>query len=117
MENRIMNSLGFRIGRWSLLFSLAIVFVMSSSARADDPASLYKAKCVACHAADGSGTPVGIKLGAHDLRSADVQKLSEAELTEIISNGKNKMPAYAKTVKPDDVKGLVAFIRSLAAKK
>jgi mono/diheme cytochrome c family protein len=117
MENRIMNSLGFRIGRWLLLFSLAIAFVMSSSARADDPASLYKAKCVACHAADGSGTPVGIKLGAHDLRSADVQKMSEAELTEIISNGKNKMPAYAKTLKPDDVKGLVAFIRSLAAKK
>ena|ERR1700722_15921219 len=113
-----MNVLRLRVAH-KLLLTLAIAFFLSSSssARADDSASLYKAKCVACHGPDGAGTPVGTKLGAHDLRSADVQKMSDAELTEIITNGKNKMPAYAKTLKPDDVKGLVAFIRSLAAKK
>ena len=114
-----MNCLEFRTTR--TLFSVAgfvlgAALLLSSSARANDPASLYKAKCVACHAADGSGTPAGVKLGSHDLRSADVQKMSDAELTEIISKGKNKMPAYAKTLTPEDVKGLVAFIRSLAAK-
>jgi mono/diheme cytochrome c family protein len=95
----------------------AITFLVGLSTRADDSGIVYKAKCVACHAADGSGTPVGTKLGAHDLRSADVQKMSDAELTEIITNGKNKMPAYAKTLKADDIKGLVAYIRSFAAKK
>jgi mono/diheme cytochrome c family protein len=113
-----MNLLRLRVAH-GLLWGLAITFFLSSSssARADDSATLYKAKCAACHGPDGAGTAVGTKLGAHDLRSADVQKMSDAELTEIITNGKNKMPAYAKTLKPDDVKGLVAFIRSLAAKK
>ena len=111
-----MNYLGFRLGYLRLCFGLAVMFLPSATVKADDAAALYKAKCIACHAADGSGTSVGTKLGAHDLRSVDVQKMSDAELTGIITNGKNKMPGYAKTLKPDDVKGLVAFIRSLAAK-
>jgi mono/diheme cytochrome c family protein len=112
-----MNYLGFRVGYQSLFFGLAVMFLLSATAKADDATALYKAKCVACHAADGSGTPVGTKLGAHDLRSADVQKMSDAELAGIITNGKNKMPAYAKTLKPDELKGLVAYVRSLAANK
>ncbi len=48
-----------------------------------------------------------------DMAGADVQKLSDAELSGIISNGKGgKMPAY-KTLTPDQVKDLVSFIRSL----
>jgi len=110
-----MNLSGFRIGP-SLFLGLAITLLPGVSVHADDAGSVYKAKCVACHGADGSGTAVGTKLGAHDLRSADVQKMSDAQLTEIITNGKNKMPAYGKSMKPDGVKGLVAYIRTLAAK-
>ena len=51
-------------------------------------------------------------MGAHDFSSADVQKMSDAELTDIITNGKNKMPKYA-SLKPEETKGLVAYIRSL----
>ena len=76
----------------------------------------YKAKCVACHAADGAGSEVGKKLGAHDFRSADVQKMSDADLTDIISKGKEKMPGYAKTMKPDEIKELVAYVRDLSKK-
>jgi mono/diheme cytochrome c family protein len=47
-----------------------------------------------------------------DLGSADVQAQSDADLSGIISSGKGKMPAY-KTMSPDQVKDLVAFIRSL----
>jgi cytochrome c553 len=36
-----------------LLFALMLVF--SVPAQAQDAASVYKSKCVACHAADGSG--------------------------------------------------------------
>jgi mono/diheme cytochrome c family protein len=34
-------------------------------------------------------------------------------LSDIIANGKNKMPAYGKSLKADDFKGLVAYIRTL----
>ncbi len=91
----------------------------ASSARAQDNAEkLYKAKCAACHADKGSGdTVMGKKLGAHDFRGADVQKLSDADLSKAIAKGKNKMPGYEKTLKADEIQGLVAHIRELAKKK
>ncbi|MGO9641727.1 MAG: c-type cytochrome [Candidatus Acidiferrales bacterium] len=77
----------------------------------------YKTKCAACHSADGSGnSPTGKAMGVHDFRSPDVQKMTDDELAQIITNGKGKMPAYGKQLKDTDIKGLVAYIRSLAKK-
>jgi cytochrome c6 len=92
--------------------ALAVVLTLSLSANAQSGADLFKSKCVACHAADGSGSAVGKKMGAHDFTTAEVQKMSDAELTEIITNGKNKMPKYG-SLKPEEIKGLVAHIRTL----
>jgi cytochrome c6 len=79
--------------------------------------ALYKTKCAVCHGADGKGeTTVGKANKIRDLASADVQKQSDADLTGIITNGKNKMPAYGKSLKPEQVKDLVAFVRSFAKK-
>lgn len=97
--------------------AITIVFVSSIPAVAQDASALYKTKCVACHGPDGSGSATGTKLGVHDFHSADVQKQSDADLTGIISNGKNKMPAYGKSLKAEDITGLVAYIRSQAAAK
>ena len=44
-------------------------------------------------------------MGAHDFTLADVQKMSDAELTDIITNGKNKMPKYGQSLKPEEIKG------------
>jgi len=83
-------------------------------ALAGDGAAVFKAKCASCHSADGSGgNPMGQKLGVRDLRSADVQKQSDAQLAAIISSGKNKMPGFGKTLSADQIKELVGFIRSL----
>lgn len=90
----------------------AVVLSISLSAQSQDASSLFKSKCAGCHSADGTGSAMGKKMGAHDFTSADVQKMSDAELTETITNGKNKMPKYA-SLKPEEIKGLVAFIRSL----
>jgi mono/diheme cytochrome c family protein len=56
---------------------------------------------------------MGKAMGAHDLVSAEVQQMSDAQLSDVITNGKSKMPAYGKSLKPDDIKGLVAYIRTL----
>lgn len=80
-------------------------------------ATLYKTKCAACHGAEGKGdTAVGKADKIRDLSSADVQQQSDADLTAVITGGKGKMPAYGKSLKPDQVKDLVAYIRSLAKK-
>jgi cytochrome c6 len=79
-----------------------------------DAASVFKSKCAACHGADGGGnTPAGKSLKVRDLRSADVRGQGDAALLSIISNGKNKMPGYGKSLGADTCQQLVAYIKSL----
>ena len=93
---------------------ISLGFVVSLSAQAQNTAeTLYKSKCAASHGADGTGSATGKKMGAHDFTTADVQGLSDAALSTIITNGKNKMPAYGKSLKAEDIQGLVAYIRTL----
>lgn len=109
-----MKHLFFRTGLVILL--VAGVVALATSAIAQDAAGTYKAKCAMCHGADGKGSPIGLKMGAHDFTSADVQKQTDAQLTEIITKGKNKMPAYEGKLKDTEIKDLVAYIRGLAKK-
>jgi cytochrome c6 len=94
--------------------AIAVVFLLSLSAQGQGTSeTLYKSKCAMCHGADGTGSATGKKMGAHDFSTAEVQGMSDAELSTVITNGKNKMPAYGKSFKADDIKGLVAYIRTL----
>jgi cytochrome c6 len=101
------------------IFLCAALLVLSVpvTMRAQDAGALFKTKCAACHGPDGKGeTPMGKANKLRDLGSADVQKQSAEELTGTITNGKNKMPAYGKSLKPDQIKDLVAYMRSFAKK-
>ena len=99
----------------SIALFLASAFLLSTHAKADTAAAeaTYKAKCAGCHGADGKGKEA---LKTQDFASSAVQNMSDAELTAVITDGKGKMPAYAKSLKPDQVKDLVAYIRSLGKK-
>lgn len=100
-----------------LALALGVVLMVTvPKAHADDSADLFKSKCQMCHGADGKGTPTGTKMGAHDFHSADVQKMTDAQLEETISKGKNKMPAYAGKLTADQIKGLVAYVKALGKK-
>jgi cytochrome c6 len=97
--------------------AVAVIALWNTALVAQDAAGLYKAKCSACHGADGKGdTPVGKKMGLRDFASPEVQKSSDDELTAIIADGKDKMPSYKKSLKPEQIKDLVGYIRSLAKK-
>jgi cytochrome c6 len=70
-----------------------------------------------CHGADGTGsTPAGKAMKVRDLSSTEVQAQTDAQLAAIVTDGKNKMPAYKGKLTDDQIKGLVAFIRSVAKK-
>jgi mono/diheme cytochrome c family protein len=102
----------------SIFICLAVLALPARLRAQGDADKLYKTNCVLCHAADGSGnSPSGKALGAKDLGSAEIQKKTDEELTELITAGKGKMPAFGKKLKPDDIKQLVAYIRSLPKKK
>lgn len=113
-----MNRSMLRIGKM-LLCGCATIFASTITTRADDAASVYKAKCAACHAPDGSGSnDMGKKLGSPDLRSDAVQKETDAQLNDSITNGKGKkMPVYKGKLTDDQIKDLVGYIRDLAKKK
>jgi mono/diheme cytochrome c family protein len=107
MEMKMKN-----LGTLTLVAALfAGTFLLSAPAKADTAAgeATFKAKCAGCHGADGKGKEV---MKTTDLGAADVQKMSDADLTGVITNGKGKMPPY-KSLTADQVKDLVGFIRSL----
>jgi len=99
-----------RMGLPAFTFAIAIAVVLSLplSAHAQDASALYKSKCAMCHGADGA------KMAGHDFSGADVQKKSDADLAAVITDGKPpKMPKYGDKLKPEEVRGLVAYIRTL----
>ena len=83
----------------------------------DSGAGVYKAKCATCHGQDGSGnTPVGKSLKVADLRSAEVQKKTDAELAQSIVEGKGNMPSFKSSTTEDEIHALVMYVRTLAPK-
>jgi cytochrome c6 len=98
--------------------SLVAAFVLFGSTFAADKATqdLYTAKCAKCHGADGTATAVGKKLGVKDFSDPEVTKVAEKEMVEATTNGKGKMPAYGKSLKEDQIKALVEYVRSMNKK-
>lgn len=104
-----MKLISFRMGLVTLMAG-GMLAVGSSSAVAQDAAATYKAKCAMCHGADGKGG----KMGTRDFASAEVKAETDAQLTDIITKGKGKMPSYTGKLSDADIKGLVTYIRGLA---
>ena len=92
-----------------VLFSFFLALALPQLAAAESAADTYKAKCAMCHGADGSKS----MMGAKPLNGADVQKMSEADLADAITNGKGKMPAYKGKLSDAQIKDLAAYIKTL----
>jgi mono/diheme cytochrome c family protein len=108
-----MRALTVRVITLSLGIICVLALVTTTFAQSD-AASIFKANCVLCHGADGSGnTSAGKALKAKDLRSDEVQKQSDAALIDAVTKGKGNMPAFGSKVNPEEVKSLVAYIRAL----
>ncbi len=96
----------------------ALLFLIPTLCLAQDGAATFKAKCAMCHGPDGDGkTAMGQKLNIRDLHSPEVQKQTDAELAQIVTKGKNKMPAYEGKLTKEQVDQVVAFVRELGKKK
>jgi len=99
--------------------ALATLVFLSAAAKADGAAAeaTYKTKCAMCHGPDGKGeTAMGKTMKVKDFSSEEVQKMSDADLTSLISSGKGKMPP-SKTLSAYQVKDLAAYIRTCGKKK
>lgn len=96
------------------ILTVSILIILPATLAAADGAAIYKAKCAMCHGADGSGnTTMGKSMKLRDLRSPEVQKQSDAELTKVTADGKGKMPAYKGKLTDAEISALVAHMRTL----
>ena len=100
------------VGVFLLVFSLGL----RAGPKPDDGADLFKQKCSMCHGEDGKGYPA---LKTPDFTDPKVQaSITDDEMTEVIKNGKKgtAMPAFGEKLSDDQIKSLIAFIRSLGKK-
>jgi mono/diheme cytochrome c family protein len=99
--------------------TLFVVSIVRASPGPDSAASsaTFRTKCAMCHGQDGGGSQVGKSMNVPDLRSPEVQKLSDAELAQVISNGKGGMPPFKSSLSEEQIRSLVSYVRSLHQKK
>src|ERR1700720_73420 len=121
-QNKAQHPLIFGSTILLMLFAgltLLVVSIVRADPGPDSAASsaTFRTKCATCHGQDGAGSEVGKSMNVPDLRSPAVQKLPDAELAQIISDGKGGMPSFKSSLSEDQVHSLVAHIRSLRGKK
>lgn len=95
-----------------------------AGAGAQQPEALYKQLCASCHGPDGKGSgPAAAALPvkpADHTNAAVMGKISDAELFKAIKEGGQAvgksaaMPPWGGTLKDEQIRALVAHVRSLA---
>jgi mono/diheme cytochrome c family protein len=104
------------------IVSIVITLLLTSaySLRAADAKANWDANCAQCHGKSGAAdTKMGKQLNAKDLTDAKVQAgFSDAKATKSIKegvkeNGKTTMKAFGGKLTDDEIKALVAYVRTL----
>ena len=103
-----------------LLNMSAILLLAASAALAcaqNSGEDAYKANCILCHGEAGdANTPSGKIFKAASFSSPEVMKKSDADLLNIIKNGKDKMPPWSDVLTDEQVKDVIAYIHTLQKK-
>ncbi len=102
-----------------LVIGLTVFAISAGSALVGDAKATYESDCAKCHGSDGKGqTKMGQKLGIKDYTDAKVQDAmkDDAAFKAIkeglkSDDGKTLMKP-AEGLSDDDVKGLVAYMRT-----
>lgn len=102
------------------ILAVSVLIASGISLRAADAKALWDANCAQCHGKTGNAdTKMGKTLNAKDLTDAKVQAgFTDAKATQSIKdgvkeNGKTTMKAFGGKLSDDDVKALVAYVRTL----
>lgn len=96
--------------------SVVMVGCDKSAATSNDPQTTFMAVCGRCHGAQGTGgTPIGIGGPTpRNFHDPEFQRTrTDADIVKTIREGKPPgMPAFGSTLSDEQVRGLVAIVRS-----
>lgn len=97
-----------------------LLFALPSAVFATDPATNWIKTCSSCHGRDGVGnTRAGRMLRVFNLQEAKVQKgFTDSQAFDAIKNGlvirgSTKMKPFKDKLSDDEIKALVAYVRTL----
>jgi mono/diheme cytochrome c family protein len=111
-----MNGLKLKLMVAGCLALAAALFSLEGYSQAPDKtlaADAFKDNCSTCHGGDGAGSALGKRLHTPDLRSREIRGKPAAELVQVITKGKDKMPPFEGQLSSDQINALVAYVRSL----
>ena len=87
----------------------------TTSANSGAGRKVYLTYCANCHGPDGTGSMMRKmmpKIG--DLTSAAIQdKVSDSDIKMLVLNGRGKMPGFGGSINDDQMKALIAYVRTL----
>jgi mono/diheme cytochrome c family protein len=100
--------------------ALGLLAASAVSSHAADARENWEKNCAACHGKDGTAnTKMGMKLNAKNLTDPKVQaaftdeKATQSIKEGVKENGKTTMKAFGDKLTDDEIKALVAYVRSL----
>jgi mono/diheme cytochrome c family protein len=102
----------------TLFIALTFTALTASAAFAADAKAgqaVYDKSCKSCHGPDGTPNPAiakMMKVEMRDLKSADVQARSDADLKKVVTDGQGKMRPIA-SVTGAALDNVIAYVRSL----
>jgi cytochrome c6 len=80
----------------------------------DSGADIYKARCSMCHGVDGTAnTPAGQVFKAASFSDPAIIKIPDSDRIVIVKKGKNKMPLFGDKLTDDQIKSVLAYVRTL----
>jgi len=96
----------------------ASALLAPAAVAADARSENFQTYCAVCHGEDGKAqTEKGKEKGARDFTNAKWQeKVDDARLIRSVTKGHDKMPSFEKKLSPDEIKALVAEVRTFAKK-
>jgi mono/diheme cytochrome c family protein len=104
-------TLAILISAFALTMACGPIFAQDAAAGK----MVYARKCQSCHAADGSGNATiakAMKVEIKPLSSAEVQKMSDADMKKLITMGSGVMKPVTGLM-PAEIDNVVAYVRTL----
>ena len=101
------------IAMFTAIMALSTTAALAADAKAGQ--SVYDKSCKSCHGADGTPNPAIVKMfkvDVKDLKSPEVQSMSDADLKKVITDGQGKMKPIA-SVTGASLDDVVAYVHSL----
>jgi mono/diheme cytochrome c family protein len=96
-----------------IILAVAASFACAAAFAQSSGEALYKQKCLNCHGASGlANSGVGKIMKVKPITDAEVMKLSEPEMIQMVRVGAGKMQAYQGDLTEAQIKGTVDYFRT-----